>query len=135
MKIFEKEINQVLLEQKNDLTLANKAQLAQQYTPTLEKLNQDITALKSEIAAKETETNALYDTYISEAEGTAGTKLLGKGPVYKEKREKHDAALAELNQLKQANADKNNRDRNPNRGLERRICHRGERFPTHHRWF
>ena len=25
------------------------------------------------------------DTYISEAEGTAGTKLLGKGPVYKEK--------------------------------------------------
>jgi hypothetical protein len=106
MKIFEKEINQVLLEQKNELTLANKAQLAQQYTPTLDKLNQDITALKGEILAKETETNALYDTYISEAEGTAGTKLLGKGPVYKEKREKHDAALAELKELKQANAEK-----------------------------
>ena len=26
--------------------------------------------------------------------------------MYKEKREKHDAALAELNQLKQANAEK-----------------------------
>lgn len=106
MKIFEKEINQVLLEQKNELTLANKQQIAQQYTPAVEKLNQDITALKSEITIKEAETNALYDTYISEAEGTAGTKLLGKGPVYKEKREKHDAALTELQTLKEANTQK-----------------------------
>ena len=106
MKIFEKEINQVLLEQKNELTLANKEQLALQYTPTVEKLTQDIAALKSEVATKEAETNALYDTYISEAEGTAGTKLLGKGPVYAEKREKHDAALAELQALKTTNAEK-----------------------------
>lgn len=106
MKIFEKEINQVLLEQKNELTLANKDQIALQYTPVVEKLNQDITALKGEITTKEAETNALYDTYITEAEGTAGTMLLGKGPVYAEKREKHDAALAELQQLKQANAQK-----------------------------
>ncbi|MFS4455971.1 DUF4407 domain-containing protein [Maribacter sp. 2304DJ31-5] len=106
MKIFEKEINQVLLEQKNELTLANKDQIALQYTPTIEKLNHEIAALKSEIITKEAETNALYDVYISEAEGTAGTKLLGKGPVYKEKREKHDATLTELQQLKQANAQK-----------------------------
>jgi hypothetical protein len=104
MKIFEKEINQVLLEEKNEMTLANKEQLALQYTPAVEKLNQDIVALKSEIATKEAETNALYDTYITEAEGTAGTLLLGKGPVYEEKREKHDAALAELQQLKQTNS-------------------------------
>ncbi len=106
MKIFEKEINQVLLEEKNEMTLANKQQLALQYTPAVNKLNQDIQTLKAEIATKETETNALYDIYITEAEGTAGTKLLGKGPVYKEKREKHDAALAELNQLKVVNAAK-----------------------------
>jgi len=106
MKIFEKEINQVLLEQKNDMTLANKEQLALQYTPSLEKLDQEIAGLKNDIVLKETETNALYDIYISEAEGTAGTKLLGKGPVYAEKREKHDAALAELQQLKQRNAEK-----------------------------
>ncbi|WP_411029952.1 DUF4407 domain-containing protein [Spongiimicrobium sp. 3-5] len=104
MKIFEKEINQVLLEQKNALTLANKQQIATQYTPTLEGINQDIAALKKEITVKEAETNALYDTYIAEAEGRKGTLLLGKGPVYKEKREKHDAALAELQQLKQSNA-------------------------------
>ena len=106
MKIFEKEVNQVLLEQKNELTLANKQQLALQYTPEVEKLNRDIATLKGEVAAKEAETNALYDTYISEAEGRAGTMLLGKGPVYAEKRQKHDAALAELAQLKETNAQK-----------------------------
>lgn len=106
MKIFEKEINQVLLEEKNAMTLENKEQLALQYTPTIESLNQDITNLKNEVEQKEAETNALYDTYIAEAEGTAGTKLLGKGPVYAEKREKHDAYLAELQQLKQTNAEK-----------------------------
>lgn len=106
MKIFEKEINQVLLEEKNVMTLENKEQLALQYTPTIEALNQDISNLKSEITQKEAETNALYDTYISEAEGTAGTGLLGKGPVYEEKRQKHDAYLAELQSLKEINAAK-----------------------------
>jgi hypothetical protein len=106
MKIFEKEINQVLLEEKNAMTLANKEQIATQYIPKIERLNANILALKNEIANKETETNALYDTYISEAEGTAGTKLLGKGPVYKEKRDKHDAALTELQALKKSNGDK-----------------------------
>lgn len=103
LKIFEKEINQVLLEQKNDLTLANQNQIAEQFTPKIAELQTNITALQSEIDTKETEVNALYDTYISEAEGTAGTQLLGKGPVYKEKREKHDAALTELQQLKTDN--------------------------------
>ncbi len=106
MKIFEKEINQVLLEEKNTMTLANQEQIALQYNPKIESLNQEVSRLKNEVALKEAETNALYDTYISEAEGTAGTKLLGKGPVYKEKREKHDAYLAELRQLKEGNANK-----------------------------
>jgi len=103
LKIFEKEINQVLLEQKNDLTLANKDQIALQYNPTIDGLNNDIIMFQQQIDAKETEVNNLYDTYIGEAEGTAGTKLLGKGPVYKEKREKHDALLAELQSLKAEN--------------------------------
>ena len=106
MKIFEKEIDQVLLEEKNALTLANKEQLALQYAPAVQWLKADILALKSEITEKETETNALYDTYISEAEGTAGTGLLGKGPVYQEKREKHDVYLAELQDLKALNGQK-----------------------------
>ena len=106
LKIFEKEIDQVLLERKNDLTLANENQIAKQYSPKIAELNGQILGLKNEISSKEAETDALYDTYIAEAEGRAGTKLLGKGPVYKEKREKHDASLLELQQLKETNTQK-----------------------------
>ncbi len=106
LKIFEKKINQVLLEEKNDLTLANQNQIAEQYTPKINALQQDISALKTEIETKEQEVNTHYDAYIAEAEGTSGTKKLGKGPVYKEKREKHDSALAELQQLKLDNNEK-----------------------------
>ncbi|GAA3553249.1 DUF4407 domain-containing protein [Snuella lapsa] len=106
LKIFEKEIDQVLLEQKNELTLANKTQIAKQFDPSIDNLNKEITSLQQQIETKEGEVNALYDTYISEAEGTAGTKLKGKGSVYKEKRDKHDALLAELKQLKTENKTK-----------------------------
>ena len=106
LKLFEKEINQVLLTEKNQMTLDNKTQIAQQFTPEISKLNSEIDILKQEIVTKEKETNALYDTYIFEAEGTAGTKKLGKGPVYEEKRAKHDASLLTLNQLKKNNQSK-----------------------------
>lgn len=104
LKIFEKEIDRVLLEQKNELTLANKNQIALQYAPEIEKINQEITQLKADVTNKEAEVDNLYDIYIAEAEGRAGTEILGKGPVYKEKREKHDAALAALKTLRETNA-------------------------------
>lgn len=106
LKLFEKEINQVLLAEKNQMTLENKTQIAQQFTPEITQLNSEINSLKAEITTKENETNALYNTYISEAEGTAGTKKLGKGPVYEEKRAKHDTSLLALNQLKKTNQNK-----------------------------
>ncbi len=106
LKIFEKEIDRVLLEQKNEFTLANKQQIAQQYTPVIEDLNTQIETLKNEIDLKEAETNELYETYIAEAEGRKGTLIVGKGPVYREKREKHDAYLAELQELKATNKQK-----------------------------
>lgn len=103
LKIFEKEINQVLLTEKNQMTLENQEEIAKQFTPNITNLETDILALQNQSAAKEAEVNALYDTYIQEAEGTAGTKILGKGPVYQEKRDKHDAILAELQTLKESN--------------------------------
>lgn len=106
LKIFEKEINHILLEQKNELTLANKEQIAQQFNPKISDLNNEIASLELQIIEKENNVNNLYNTYISEAEGTAGTKLLGKGPVYKEKRGKHDVAFLELQQLKKENKEK-----------------------------
>ena len=106
LKIFEKEIDQVLLEQKNELTLANQNQIAEQYNPEITALENDLISLQKQMNDKETEVNTLYNTYITEAEGTSGTMKLGKGPVYQEKRDKHDAALAELQQLKTDNKQK-----------------------------
>ena len=104
LKIFEKEISQVILEEKNDLTLANQDQLALQFTPSINAITREITQLENQVIAKEAAVNALYNTYISEAEGTSGTERLGKGPVYQEKRDKHDTELAALNILKEENA-------------------------------
>jgi hypothetical protein len=103
IKIFEKEINTVLLKEKNEMELANKKQVGNYFKSDLDKNKAEIAALKSDILKKEKEVNALYSTYITEAEGTAGTKKLGKGPVYKEKREKHDTSLKEFATLKAAN--------------------------------
>jgi len=103
IKIFEKEINTVLLKEKNEMELANKKQIGTYFKTDLDKNKAEIASLKADILKKEKEVNALYSTYITEAEGTTGTKKLGKGPVYKEKREKHDAALKEFETLKTAN--------------------------------
>ena len=103
IKIFEKEINTVLLKEKNVLALNNKNQISQYFQKDIENNQTKIDSLKSDIFKKEKEVNSLYAVYISEAEGTAGTKKLGKGPVYKEKREKHDAALLELIEIKKNN--------------------------------
>ena len=83
--------------------LANKKQVANYFQSDLDKNQAQIDSLKSDILKKEKEVNDLYAVYITEAEGTAGTKKLGKGPVYKEKREKHDASLQDLATLKASN--------------------------------
>ena len=103
LKIFEKEIDQVLLKQKNELTLANKSQIADLYTPEINSLQNEIKQLKTEVSIKEQAVDTLYATYIAEAEGRKGTQLLGKSPVYKEKRDKHDSGLSELAARKETN--------------------------------
>lgn len=106
IKIFQKEIDTVLLKEKNEMALANKKQVANYFQGDLDKNKAETDSLKSAITQKEKEVNALYSTYITEAEGTKGTMKLGKGPVYKEKRDKHDAALKELEALRKTNNDK-----------------------------
>ncbi|OYQ38514.1 hypothetical protein CHU92_04950 [Flavobacterium cyanobacteriorum] len=103
IKIFQKEIDTVLLKEKNELAMANKKQVANYYKADLDKNKAETDSLKSAIAKKEKEVNDLYSTYITEAEGTKGTLKMGKGPVYAEKRQKHDAALAELDTLRKNN--------------------------------
>ncbi len=104
IKIFQKEIETVLLKEKNAMALNNKKEVANYFKSDVDKNKAEIDSLKSDIVKKEKEVNDLYSVFITEAEGTAGTKKLGKGPVYKEKREKHDAALQQLDSLKAINA-------------------------------
>lgn len=103
IKIFEKEINTVLLKEKNVMMLTNKKEVANYFQTDLDKNKSQVDSLKAEILKKEKEVNSLYETYITEAEGTAGTKKLGKGPVFKEKIAKHDLAKAELDMLRKNN--------------------------------
>ncbi|MFC5682507.1 DUF4407 domain-containing protein [Flavobacterium sp. MAHUQ-51] len=103
IKIFEKEINTVLLKEKNAMALNNKKEVATYFKSDLDKNKAEITALKKEITDKEKEVNTLYETYIAEAEGTRGTMKLGKGPVFKEKIAKHNLASAELDTIRKNN--------------------------------
>lgn len=106
IKIFEKEINTVLLKEKNAMALSNKKEVASYFKSDLDKNQTEIDSLKSEITKKETEVNSLYQTYIAEAEGTKGTMKMGKGPVFKEKIAKHDLAKSELDTLRKNNLGK-----------------------------
>lgn len=103
IKIFEKEISAVLLKEKNTMAIANKKQVADFYKGDIDKNKAQTDSLKSQISKKEKEVNDLYATYITEAEGTKGTLKMGKGPVYAEKRIKHDAALKELEEIRKTN--------------------------------
>lgn len=100
IKIFEKEINTVLLKEKNAMAIANKNQVTNYFKGDVTKNRSEIDSIKSAISKKEKEVATLYQSYITEAEGSAGTKKMGKGPIYKEKREAHDLALRQLDSLK-----------------------------------
>jgi hypothetical protein len=103
MKIFEKEVEREILTSQNQMIQENQAQVGQIFAPEIARLEQENENLTAETSAKKAEVDALYERYISEAEGTDGTMKLGKGPVYKEKREKHDFAEAEYAELKREN--------------------------------
>lgn len=104
IKIFEKEINTVLLKEKNELAIANKNQVVNYFKSDVDKNKAEIDSLKSSISNKEKEVSALYNSYITEAEGSAGTKKMGKGPIYKEKRLAYDLASKQLDSLKITNS-------------------------------
>jgi len=104
IKIFEKEINAELLKQKNEMAIANKKQVSNYFKNDVDKNKAEIDGLKSNISKKEKEVADLYQSYITEAEGSAGTKKMGKGPIYKEKRAAHDLAAKQLDSLKIASA-------------------------------
>lgn len=126
IKIFEKEINTVLLKEKNAIAIANKNQVTNFFKGDVTKNQSEIDSIKSNIKAKEKQVADLYQSYITEAEGTTGTKKMGKGPIYKEKREAHDLALRQLDSLKanssKAIADKEARAKTLQADLDKKVA-------------
>ena len=55
IKIFEKEINTVLLKEKNEMAMNNKKQVSNYFKTDVEKNKTEIDSLKSNIKAKEKE--------------------------------------------------------------------------------
>lgn len=104
IKIFKKEIDTVLLKEKNEMAIANKKQVSDYFKTDVDKNQASIDSLKNQIKVKEKEVATLYQSYITEAEGSSGTKKMGKGPIYKEKRAAHDAAIKQLDSLKVSSA-------------------------------
>ena len=104
IKIFQKEINTVLLKEKNEMAMLNKKQVTNYFKSDVDKNKTETDSLKSAISKKEREVSSLYQSYITEAEGTAGTKKMGKGPIYKEKRAAYDLASKQLDSIQLNNS-------------------------------
>lgn len=117
MKIFEPEINAKIeqsLDEDRQLSYKINREI---YQADIERLNLEIINLKEEINQRENNLtpgivelnkeidekvrrrNNLYINMIAEAEGRSATSKVGKGPVYREKREEYDKANIELQEL------------------------------------
>ena len=100
LKIFEKEIAQKVEEQQREFAVQSQRKTEQQFNPIVDSLRTEIDYYKNEIGKVSTSRDSLYTAFIGEAEGTRGTNKLGKGPVFKEKKEQYDKISQELVDVK-----------------------------------
>lgn len=90
LKIFENEIAQKVAEQQREFAIQTQRKTEQQFNPVTDSLRKEIDSYKNEIAKVAASKDSLYAAFIGEAEGTRGTNKLGKGPVFKEKKQQYD---------------------------------------------
>jgi hypothetical protein len=102
LKLFEKEINATLQAIQSENTIQYN-QLADKEFEQIDILKKETELLKTEIQKKEEHRNLLFNLMIEEAEGRSATSKVGKGAVYKEKKEEYDKISKELEDLKQKN--------------------------------
>lgn len=99
LKIFEKEIAQKVEEQQREFAIQAQRKTEQQFNPVMDSLRGEIDLYKNEIAKVAAARDSLYVAFIGEAEGTRGTNKLGKGPVFKEKKQQYDKIEVEMKDL------------------------------------
>ncbi len=101
LKLFETEINAELVKMNQEKVNEANQLIGQNplYTQ-MELIRGEISALQNALAAKQEQRDELYQEYIGEAEGSAGTGLRGKGPVFREKVTQYNRIEKELKDLK-----------------------------------
>ncbi len=102
LKLFEKEINSVLVNVNSESSIEYKRLVDREFgqVEILELTNEK---LRKEIKDKENQRELLFDMIIKEAEGQSPTGIVGKGPVYREKKAEFDRLNENLEVLKKDN--------------------------------
>ncbi len=99
MRLFEKEIESRMalsqLEQRQKADSVLKSQFSE-----IESLINANKMLQANVDELNQRRDNLFSMYIAEAEGTSGTHIVGKGPVFKEKKAEYEKAQAELQEAK-----------------------------------
>jgi hypothetical protein len=104
LKVFDKEIQSELIVMEQQVYARQEVELKGRYNAALVQLRQDVQILKSEIAQKSLQRDALVLAAQQEADGTGGSKKRNLGPIYKVKKTDADNAEKELQTLIQANS-------------------------------
>ena len=102
LKLFEKEINQELISMQKDLEINYKNKVSDEFDE-IEVLQTENGRLYNEIKSREAYRDSLFTLIIEEAEGRSPTSMIGKGPVYREKKQEFDKVNNELIELKNRN--------------------------------
>ncbi|MBN1181242.1 MAG: DUF4407 domain-containing protein [Bacteroidales bacterium] len=102
LKLFEKEINAELVTLISDRTINYTNQVFKEFDE-LSMLEEKNIQLNNEIGVKQKQRDQLFNMIIEEAEGRSPTGIVGKGPVYEEKKKQLDKIDEELNELKASN--------------------------------
>jgi len=104
LKLFEKEINAVLVNVKTESSIEYR-QLVDKEFDQIKILKNENENLRNELNTKEKQRNVLFDMIIKEAEGRSPTGIVGKGPVYREKKAEFDRLNQNLDLLKKNNSE------------------------------
>ena len=102
LKLFEREINAVLVSIKTESSIKYK-QLLEKEFEQIKILKLENTNLRNNIKNKEEQREQLFNMIIKEAEGKSPTGKIGKGPVYREKKAEFERLNQNLTVLKENN--------------------------------
>lgn len=95
LKLFEKEINATIVQTELQTNLSNKKLIDSDFSD-IERLRSDNESMALQLKSKEAQRNELFAMVVAEAEGRSATGKMGKGSVFREKKEALENIEVEL---------------------------------------